>query len=190
MILDGGEVGIGLESTIIDVTGEVPSLLRPGFISEEMLKDVLGQVEVDAASVGPMDPEAQPKAPGMKYRHYAPKADMTIIRGSQDKVIETICEKAARALQRGKKVGIVCTEESLPVYQERLRTVTDGELDLAVIGSRRDPSTIAHNLFDVLRSFDGQQVDRIYSESFEGGQLGDAIMNRLKKAAGYHIIDV
>ena len=190
MILDGGEVGIGLESTIVDLTGEVPSLLRPGFISEEMLKDVLGQVEVDAASVGPMDPEVQPKAPGMKYRHYAPKADMTIIRGNQDKVIETICEKAARALQRGKKVGIVCTEESLPVYQERLLTVTDGELDLAVIGSRRDPSTIAHNLFDVLRSFDGQQVDRIYSESFEGGQLGDAIMNRLKKAAGYHIIDV
>lgn len=197
MILDGGEVGIGLESTIIDVTGEIPSLLRPGFISEEMLKDVLGQVEVDAASVGPMDPEAQPKAPGMKYRHYAPKADMTIIRGDQDQVIETICDKAERALQRGKKVGIVCTEESLPVYKERLQSAVDsarvGEddvLHLAVIGSRKDPSTIAHNLFDVLRSFDGLQVDRIYSESFEGGQLGDAIMNRLKKAAGYHIVDV
>ncbi len=202
MILDGGEVGIGLESTIIDVTGDVPSLLRPGFISEEMLKDALGQVEVDAASVGPMDPAAQPKAPGMKYRHYAPKADMTIIRGSQDRMIDTICEKAARALQRGKKVGIVCTEESLPVYEERLRAVTGamekmadekencGMLDLAVIGSRKDPSTIAHNLFDVLRSFDGQQVDQIYSESFEGGQLGDAIMNRLKKAAGYHIVNV
>lgn len=202
MILDGGEVGIGLESTIIDVTGEVPSLLRPGFISEEMLKDVLGQVEVDAASVGPMDPEAQPKAPGMKYRHYAPKADMTIIRGDQEKMMDTICDKAARALQRGKKVGIVCTEESRPIYEQRLRDVMaqadqrngdaaiDHCLDLAVIGSRKDPSTIAHNLFDVLRSFDGQQVDRIYSESFEGGQLGDAIMNRLKKAAGYHIIDV
>ena len=210
MILDGGEVGIGLESTIIDVTGQVPSLLRPGFISEEMLKDVLGQVEVDAASVGPMDPAAQPKAPGMKYRHYAPKADMTIIRGDQEKVIDTICEKATRALQRGKKVGIVCTEESLPMYKERLQTLAeqidhsggsgdktdhagaenDSCLELAVIGSRRDPATIAHNLFDVLRSFDGQQVDRIYSESFEGGQLGDAIMNRLKKAAGYHIMDV
>ena len=197
MILDGGEVGIGLESTIIDVTGEVPSLLRPGFISEEMLKDVLGQVEVDAASVGPMDPEAQPKAPGMKYRHYAPKADMTIIRGDRDQVIETICDKAERALGRGKKVGIVCTEESLPVYEERLQSAMtsakageDDVLHLAVIGSRKDPSTIAHNLFDVLRSFDGLQVDRIYSESFEGGQLGDAIMNRLKKAAGYHIVDV
>ena len=217
MILDGGEVGIGLESTIIDVTGEVPSLLRPGFISEEMLKDVLGQVEVDAASVGPMDPETQPKAPGMKYRHYAPQADMTIFRGGQEQMVDAICEKAERALQRGKKVGIVCTEESLPMYRERLLPVAKsaaekladqqetkanqheagvGEqqisdmLDLAVIGSRRDPSTIAHNLFDVLRSFDGQQVDRIYSESFEGGQLGDAIMNRLKKAAGYHIVDV
>ena len=202
MILDGGEVGIGLESTIIDVTSERPSLLRPGFISEEMLRDVLGEVEVDAASVGPMDPTAQPKAPGMKYRHYAPKADMTIIRGEQEKVIETICAKAARALRVGKKVGIVCTEESLEIYRQRLNADADDPaatqteqwladaLDLAVIGSRKDPSTIAHNLFDVLRSFDGQQVDRIYSESFEGGQLGDAIMNRLKKAAGYHILDV
>lgn len=199
MILDGGEVGIGLESTIIDVSGEIPSLLRPGFISEEMLKDVLGQVEVDAASVGPMDPAVQPKAPGMKYRHYAPKADMTIIRGTQEKMIRTICEKAEKALRRGKKVGIVCTEESLEEYRQKLLGLdlpmdvlgrAEDALELAVIGSRRDSATIAHNLFDVLRSFDGRQVDRIYSESFEGGQLGDAIMNRLKKAAGYHIIDV
>ena len=198
MILDGGEVGIGLESTIIDVTGETPSLLRPGFISEEMLRDVLGQVEVDAASVGPMDPEAQPKAPGMKYRHYAPKADMTIIRGQQTAMEKAICCLAEEALHAGKKVGIVCTEESCAAYEKWLGlptvTAADGSvevlLDLAVIGSRRDPSTIAHNLFDVLRSFDGRQVDVIYSESFEGGQLGDAIMNRLKKAAGYHIMDV
>ncbi len=185
MIIDGGEVGIGLESTIIDTTGETPTLLRPGFISQEMLKEALGQVDVDAASVGPMDPEAHPKAPGMKYRHYAPKADMTIIRGAETGVIETICAMALRALGKGKKVGIVCTEESLPVYRERLTGA-----ELSVIGSRKDPSTIAHNLFDVLRSFDGMEVDRIYSESFEGGQLGDAIMNRLKKAAGYHIVDV
>ena len=117
-------------------------------------------------------------------------------------LMETICAKAARALRAGKKVGIVCTEESLEIYRQRLNADADDPavaqtaqwladaLDLAVIGSRKDPSTIAHNLFDVLRSFDGQQVDRIYSESFEGGQLGDAIMNRLKKAAGYHILDV
>lgn len=204
MILDGGEVGIGLESTIIDVTGEVPTLLRPGFISEEMLREALGEMEVDAASVGPMDPDDHPKAPGMKYRHYAPKADMTIVRGEAWQSEEKICELAREALRAGKKVGIVCTEESYPIYQERLgmfgvlseygdRNGTGEEdtlLDLAVIGSRKDSSTIAHNLFDVLRSFDGQQVDVIYSESFEGGQLGGAIMNRLKKAAGYHIIDV
>ena len=185
MILDGGEVGIGLESTIIDVTGPIPSLLRPGFISEEMLREVLGEVEVDAASVGPMDPEAQPKAPGMKYRHYAPKADMSIIRGSQEAVSEAICAMAKRSLGKGRKVGIVCTEESIEYYRSQV-----AEAHLSVIGSRKDPATIAHNLFDVLRSFDGMEVDRIYSESFEGGQLGDAIMNRLKKAAGYHIIDV
>lgn len=206
MILDGGEVGIGLESTIIDVTGDMPSLLRPGFISEEMLRETLGEMAVDAASVGPMSPDAHPKAPGMKYRHYAPKADMTIVRGEAAQTEETICRLASEALRAGKKVGIVCTRESLPVYQNRLAADTDPAacadgaglrdqadealLDLAVIGSRKDSATIAHNLFDVLRSFDSRQVDVIYSESFEGGQLGGAIMNRLKKAAGYHILDV
>lgn len=200
MILDGGEVGIGLESTIIDVTSPVPSILRPGFISEEMLEEVLGEIAVDAASVGPMSPDAQPKAPGMKYRHYAPKADMTIIRGGQKESEDMICCLAKQALYAGKKVGIVCTEESFPVYREYLtefaapaaetgQSAAQSNLHLSVVGSRKDSSTIAHNLFDVLRGFDAREVDLIYSESFEGGQLGEAIMNRLRKAAGYHILD-
>lgn len=191
MILDGGEVGIGLESTIIDVTGEVPALLRPGFISEEMLKEVLGEVTVDAASVGPMSPDAHPKAPGMKYRHYAPKADLTIIRGPIAATEQSIIRMAREAVQAGRRTGIICTGESLPVYEEALADgIEAGLVVLSVIGWRRDPSTIAHNLFDVLRSFDTWGADVIFSESFEGGQLGGAIMNRLKKAAGYHILDV
>jgi len=189
MILDGDEVGIGLESTIIDVTSEVPALLRPGFISEDMLREVLGRMEVDAVSMGPMAADSHPKAPGMKYRHYAPRADMTILRGEAGEVENRICSLVKQALAEGKRVGVICTQESQPVYRERL-TVRAGCLDLAVIGTRFDPSTIAHNLFDVLRSFDDAGVDVIFSESFEEGQLGGAIMNRLKKAAGYHIVDV
>ncbi len=189
MILDGGEVGIGLESTIIDVTGPEPALLRPGYISEDMIRILFAGLTVDAASLGPMSPDAHPKAPGMKYRHYAPKAQLTIVRGELGAVQEKICSLAERGLKDGKKVGLICTRESRPVYEARLSGAGDG-LDLVIVGSRSDAASIAHNLYDVLRSFDTAGVDEIYSESFEGGQLGGAIMNRLKKAAGYHILDV
>ncbi len=196
MILDGGEVGIGLESTIIDVTGEEPSLLRPGFISEEMIRELFADMTVDAASIGPASPDMHPKAPGMKYRHYAPRAQMTIVRGGQEAVRQKICALAGEELRAGRKTGLICTTESRPFYEEKLRPLLGGSenagerLDLVTVGSRRDGSSIAHNLYDVLRSFDTAGVDVIYSESFEEGQLGGAIMNRLKKAAGYHILDV
>ncbi len=205
MILDGGEVGIGLESTIIDVTGPEPALLRPGYISEEMIRELFAGMTVDAASIGPVSPDMHPKAPGMKYRHYAPKAQMTIVRGEAAAVQQKICALAGEELRAGKKVGLICTQESRPVYENRLKGIGPGEigradscgaggeeqaLDLVTVGSRRDGASIAHNLYDVLRSFDTAGVDVIYSESFEGGQLGGAIMNRLKKAAGYHILDV
>lgn len=188
MILDGGQVGIGLESTIIDVTGEIPSLLRPGFISEEMLRETLGDMAVDAASVGPMSPDAHPKAPGMKYRHYAPKADMCIIRGCHEGTEQEIGRLAAEALTAGKKVGILCAAESLPYYEGKFSAWEEKRICLINAGSREDPGAVAHNLFDALRSFDDAGVDVIYSEAFENGQLGGAIMNRLQKAAGYHEI--
>lgn len=188
MILDGGEVGIGLESTIIDVTGPVPVLLRPGFISEEMLRETLGQVEVDAASVGPMSPDAHPKAPGMKYRHYAPKAQMTIVAGCHEGMEQRIGWLSLDALAEGKKVGILCTQESLPYYEGILASYGTDQVDLVSAGTRADLSSVAHNLFDALRSFDTAEVDVIYAEAFEDGQLGGAIMNRLQKAAGYHVI--
>lgn len=188
MILDGGEVGIGLESTIIDVTGETPSLLRPGFISEEMLREILGEIAIDAASVGPMDPDAHPKAPGMKYRHYAPKAQMSIIKGCHEGTEREISRLAVCALAEGKKVGILCTAESLPCYEQTFTSYGEDRVSLISVGSREDSGSVAHNLFDALRSFDAAEVDVIYSEAFEGGQLGGAIMNRLQKAAGYHIV--
>lgn len=188
MILDGGPVGIGLESTIIDVTGEIPSLLRPGFISEEMLRALLGEMTVDAASVGPMSPDAHPKAPGMKYRHYAPKAEMSIVAGCHEGTEQEIGRLASLALAEGRKVGILCAAESLPYYEGMFGGYGEDRICLVKAGSREDPSSIAHNLFDALRSFDSAAVDVIYSEAFEEGQLGGAIMNRLRKAAGYHVI--
>ena len=101
MILDGGEVGIGLESTIIDVSGSQPSLLRPGFISEEMLAQVLENLTVDDASMGPVGSDMHPKAPGMKYRHYAPRAQMTIVRGGTQVVEAQICHLAQEAVRAG-----------------------------------------------------------------------------------------
>ena len=181
MIIDGGEVGIGVESTIVDVSGPVPTLLRPGAITMEMLTETLGHVEIDPAILGPMRTDIKPKAPGMKYRHYAPKADMILVEGTMENVVAYINREAKKAVEAGKKVGIICTEESRMLYPEGL---------LEVIGSRNQEETVAHNLFAVLRDFDEQKVDCIFSESFSKDRLGQAIMNRLCKAAGYHIVNV
>ena len=181
MILDGGEVGIGVESTIVDVSGAVPTLLRPGAITMEMLEETLGHVEIDPAILGPVSAEVRPKAPGMKYRHYAPKADMILVEGETEQVVEFINREAKKARLAGKKVGIICTEESRGMYPEGI---------LEVIGSREHEETVAHNLFAVLRDFDERKVDCIFSESFSKDRLGQAIMNRLCKAAGYHIVNV
>lgn len=181
MILDGGEVGIGVESTIVDVSGPVPVLLRPGAVTLEMLKEVLGNVETDAAVFGPLGDGVKPRAPGMKYRHYAPKADMVLVEGEMSRVVRYINRETKKAMEAGKRVGIICTQESRARYPMGF---------LAVVGSREHEETVAHNLFSVLRDFDGQAVDCIFSESFSEDRLGQAIMNRLCKAAGYHIIKV
>lgn len=181
MILDGGPVGIGLESTIVDVTGEIPTILRPGAVTLEMLKEVLGDVKMDPAILGPLKEDVKPKAPGMKYRHYAPKANLTLVEGEQETVVSEINRMVREKLEQGFKVGVICTDETKNCYP-------DGEL--RSLGIRAKEETIAHNLFAVLREFDDLQVDYIYSESFSDASLGQAIMNRLTKAAGYHIIHV
>ena len=181
MIIDSGEVGIGVESTIVDVSGKVPMLLRPGAITMEMLRETLGEVEIDPAILGPLSADVKPKAPGMKYRHYAPQAEMTLVEGEMEHVVEFINQEAKLALEAGLKVGIICTEESRESYHCGM---------LKVIGSRENEESVAHNLFAVLREFDDQKVDCIFSESFSKDRLGQAIMNRLCKAAGYHIVKV
>ena len=178
MIIDGGPVGIGVESTIVDVSGPVPAVLRPGAITMEMLREVLGEVTIDPAILGPMAEGVRPKAPGMKYKHYAPKADLTLVEAQcWEDMASAVNRLAQEKLEAGFKVGIICTDESRELYSGGV---------IRSIGSRENP--VAHNLYALLREFDDLAVDYIFSESFSQDDIGQAIMNRLSKAAGYQIV--
>jgi L-threonylcarbamoyladenylate synthase len=172
-IVDGGETGIGVESTVLDCTTKVPTILRPGGVTKEALEKVIGNIAVDSALT---DERQTPKSPGMKYTHYAPKSPMAIVQGSPA-FLQTLVNKQ-RAL--GKKVGVLTTEENRSFY--------DADVVLAC-GSRHDLHTVASHLYDTLRKFDETDVDFIYSESFPTEGIGEAIMNRLKKAAGHQVIN-
>lgn len=178
MIIDGGQVGIGLESTIVDFTEEVPVVLRPGYISLEMLQETLGDVRMDKGLLI-TDSSVHPKAPGMKYRHYAPKGQLTLVEGDKDKVIAKINELVREKKEEGYKVGVIGTDETLDAYHADI---------LRSIGSRQKPESVAANLYRILREFDDLECDYMYSESFFEQGLGNAIMNRMLKAAGYHLI--
>ena len=181
MIIDGGDVEIGLESTIIDVTGDSPVILRPGYISLEEVRRLMGEGELDPAITGIPSPDLRPKAPGMKYRHYAPKAEVTIFEGEEGAVAARINALAAESIAAGRSVGILCAEESRKLY-------TGGAVKC--LGSRKSAGQLAHNLYRALREFDDEAAEVVYSESFAEGELGCAIMNRLNKAAGYRIVKV
>lgn len=178
VILDGGDVGIGLESTIIDLTDEIPTILRPGYITQEMLSQVLGQVRMDPGLMD-SDSKTRPKAPGMRYRHYAPRAGLTIVDGEPDRVVDYINNEVV--CNKDKKVGVIATTETMDRYHA---------YKVLCIGERTDEEAIARHLFDILRQFDETEVDMIFSESFATPKLGQAIMNRLLKAAGHHVVYV
>ncbi len=178
MILDGGDVGIGLESTIVDLTEEKPVILRPGYINQKMLEDVIGPVEMDRGLTAD-DPNVHPKAPGMKYRHYAPKASLTIVEGPAGAVMDKIRLLARQEEERGGRVGIIATDETAASYPVGI---------VKSVGTRTDELSISSHLYGILREFDQLQVTRIYSEAFETPMLGQAIMNRLMKAAGHQVI--
>ena len=181
MIIDGGDVGIGLESTIIDMSVEPPMILRPGYITKEMLEEVIGEVAVDKTILEHTDTTEKPKAPGMKYKHYAPKGELFIVEGTPDTVIAHINKLTSDQLKSGHTVGIIATTETMAFYPKGV---------IEIIGSRNDELSIARNLYDVLRKFDEAGVEFIYSESFYTPHIGQAIMNRLLKAAAHRIIQV
>ena len=177
MILDGGAVGIGIESTIVDLTEGVPTILRPGFITKEMLEEVVGEVQIDKGLS--VDAKVAPKAPGMKYRHYAPKAELIIVEGAKEAVVEKINAMAKDNESKGISTGVIGTEETVSLYETGI---------VKCIGSRSDELSISSHLYGILREFDESDAKIIYSESFEDGAMGSAIMNRLLKAAGHKII--
>ena len=180
MIIDGGDSGIGLESTIVDLTGDIPVLLRPGYITVEQLREVLGNVDVDKTILDG-DCKERPKAPGMKYRHYAPKGELTIVDGQALAVVEKINELTHEAERKNKKVCVIATDENADSYEAGV---------IKSIGSRNDEDIIAHRLYTILRECDDENIDVIYSESFDSAGIGQAIMNRLLKAAGHHMIHI
>lgn len=175
MIIDGGPVGIGIESTIVDVTGENPVILRPGDITKERLERIVGGVWMDPG-LSAENPAVRPKAPGMKYRHYAPRGTMTIFEGDLTAAAAVIQEKAKQ--YPADKVGILATEETAACYSH-------GQV---VIAGSREKHTVGQGLYDALRTFDHLGVEVILSESFSGEEKSEAIMNRLLKAAGNNIV--
>ncbi len=178
MILDGGEGDIGLESTIVDLTVSPPQILRPGYITQDMLTQVLGRVSVDRTTLE-ADSGQAPRAPGMKYRHYAPQGELTIISGSAEQTIAYINARAAEDRMTGHRVGVIGTDETMAQYRADI---------VRSLGSRQDEDSIARHLYGILREFDDEKVTRIYSECFEATGLGQAIMNRLLKAAGHKVV--
>lgn len=180
VILDGGDTAIGLESTIVDMTQEKPVILRPGYITKEMLENVLLAVEEDKTMMSDCSGQA-PKAPGMKYRHYAPDGDLTIISGKEERVVAYINEQTKRMQKEGHKIGIIGTDATIAKYC--------GDVCKSA-GRRENERSVARELYRILREFDDEGVTVIYSEAFDTAGIGQAIMNRLLKAAGHKILQI
>ncbi len=180
MIIDSGYCNIGIESTIIDFTSQTPTILRPGYVSPEMLGEAIGTVEKDPAVFG-QDTSAQPKAPGMKYRHYAPKGKLAIVSGSRDDVISYIRGQIEHR-EEGVRIGVL-------TYSDDAAQFSGADL-VADIGDPENEGRAAALLYDTLRRCDNEGMDLIFSEEFDDGQIGPAIMNRLIRAAGHNIINV
>ncbi|MGG5462842.1 L-threonylcarbamoyladenylate synthase [Clostridium sp. B9] len=169
---------IGVESTIVDATGEHLCVLRPGGITLEMLKEVDEGVYIDKAILTSLDENTKPKAPGMKYKHYAPKAKVKMVQGSTNKMVEKIKEMVHNYIDEDLKVGIMATDETMSMYNEGI---------VKSLGTREDLTSVTKNLFEMLRAFDDLGVDVIVTEAFDEEGLGVAIMNRLKKSCGFDI---
>lgn len=183
MIVDGGPCEVGVESTVLDLTGEVPVLLRPGGVSFEELQAVLGEVQLDVGVADSrLDQNFAPKSPGMKYRHYSPEAELMIVEGEPAQVREKL---AALIQETDKRLGLLATREMVEGLNQYLAQVS-----VKVLGSRADLEEAAAQLFKLLREFDEEEVDLIIAEGLPLQGIGLAVMNRLRKAAGYQIMRV
>jgi len=181
MIIDGGECDYGLESSILDVSGKKAVLLRPGAVTKEMIESVIGEIDIDEAVYKKVTSGKAPKAPGMKYKHYSPDADVKLVSGPQETVTAKINELVMQAKGQGLKTGVLATDETMAFYKADF---------VLSAGPRNDQKTIGARLFDLLRSFDLLGADVVFSETFDYCGEGMAIMNRLNKAAGFECIKV
>lgn len=180
-IIWGGDAAQGLESTVLDLTSDTPMILRPGGVTKEEIEKVVGKVDIDPALQDLKDSKLIPKSPGMKYTHYSPKADVILLKGNLDDMIKGIKRIKKDKESEGYKVGIIATDETKDKYE--------GDKVISV-GSRKQLETVASNLFKVLREFDETDIDIILAETFQEIGIGQAIMNRLMKAAGYNVVRV
>ncbi len=178
MILCGDDSRIGLESTIVDLTSDEPVILRPGYVTLEMLREVIPTVSLDKG-LAESDPSVRPKAPGMKYRHYAPRGDMTIVEGAGPSVTAYINRKIAEARSAGLRCGVIAANERLDTYEADLK---EG------IGTDGDAEEAARRIYAILRNMDDEGIDVIFAEGMADGGMGTAYMNRLTKAAGHKIV--
>ena len=179
MILDSGEVGIGVESTIVDLTEEIPVILRPGYVTGEDLEEVLGEVCLDPTMLDGDCHEA-PKAPGMKYRHYAPKGELAIVSGDTEQVTEKIKSLLWEKRQQGFKTGVIVAKQEENIF--------DAD-SIKITGEKEDMAAVARSLFRILREFDEENVDFMYVQAYSDDGIGQAVMNRMLKAAGHQIIE-
>ena len=174
-IVLGGDSNFGLESTVLDVTTDTPMILRPGSITKEDLEKVIGEVLIDP-SLARKEDNDKAKAPGMKYTHYSPDADVYIVSGSEQAIMEKINSLVEENEERGLKTGVMCLEKNKDNYKGEVLSLGN---TLEEVGS---------NLFDALRQMDKMNIDIVYSEEFPTDGVGQAIMNRLLKSAGYKTI--
>ncbi len=181
MIIGGQKCNVGVESTVIDCTVSPTCVLRPGGITLEMLRGIEPETYIDPAVMKKPEGNLKPKSPGMKYRHYAPKAPVRIVQGDIKKTVAKINEIVQNYIDENKKAGIIATDETKHLYSNGI---------VVSLGSRNNMEDITRNLFETLRSFDDKDVSIILSESFEEKGVGIAVMNRLKKAAGFDILKV
>lgn len=178
-IIIGEDCKVGVESTVLDMSEDVPTILRPGGVTREQLEAVLGFVALDPGIEEGLDFKAIPKSPGMKYTHYAPKAEVVIVKGTEERVVKRINKMIKDNHELGKEVGVLCFEDTCLSYKGAT---------IKSMGERQDLESLASNIFSLLREFDQTKVDIIIAEAVEERDIGQAIMNRLIKAAGYKVV--
>ena len=176
-IVVGGDCNFGLESTVIDMTMDIPMILRPGSVTKEQLEVEIGQVLIDPSLENKED-VLKAKAPGMKYTHYSPNGDVFIVTGKEGLVIKKINNLIEENNKKDIKSGVMCLSKNKDKYK--------GE----VIELGNTLEEVASNLFNVLIEMDNRKIDIIYTEAFPNDGVGRAIMNRLMKSAGYKFIKV